>query len=182
MHFKLLRILLSVILILVIMSSCVTNKNTKSIDKTTIGDFDLNRYLGSWYEIARFDHKFERGMVGTKAEYSLEPNGMIKVVNSGYKGGFDGKYKEAIGKAKRANKDNPSMLKVSFFLWFYGEYNILELDKENYFYALIGSSTSEYLWILAREPKLSEDIKDKLLKSAQERGYDTTKLIWVEHK
>ncbi|MDD2287920.1 MAG: lipocalin family protein, partial [Bacteroidales bacterium] len=91
MHFKLLPILLSVILIPVIMSSCVTNKNTKSIDKTTIGDFDLNRYLGSWYEIARFDHKFERGMVGTKAEYSLEPNGMIKVINSGYKGGFDGK-------------------------------------------------------------------------------------------
>lgn len=159
-------------------NSCAQKEN--NINMTTIKDFDLNRYLGLWFEIGRFDHSFERGMVGTTAMYSLNEDGTIKVVNSGYKDSFQGKFKRAIGKAKPADKNNPAKLKVSFFLWFYGEYNILELDKENYSYALIGSSSDKYLWILSRSPKLSDDVLEFLIKRAKERGYDTSKIIWVD--
>jgi lipocalin len=110
--------------------------------------------------------------------YSLKEDGTIKVVNSGYKNSFEGKYKEVIGKAKFADKNNPAKLKVSFFLWFYGAYNILELDKENYSYALIGSNSG----VLSRTPQLKEEDKEFLLKRAKERGYDTSKIIWVEQK
>ncbi|MBP1629144.1 MAG: lipocalin [Bacteroidetes bacterium] len=159
-------------------NSCAQKEN--NINMTTIKDFDINRYLGLWFEIGRFDHSFERGMVGTTAMYSLNEDGTIKVVNSGYKDSFQGKFKRAIGKAKPADKNNPAKLKVSFFLWFYGEYNILELDKENYSYALIGSSSDKYLWILSRSPKLSDDVLEFLIKRAKERGYDTSKIIWVD--
>lgn len=159
-------------------NSCAQKEN--NINMTTIKDFDINRYLGLWFEIGRFDHSFERGMVGVTAMYSLNEDGTIKVVNSGYKDSFQGKFKRAIGKAKPADKNNPAKLKVSFFLWFYGEYNILELDKENYSYALIGSSSDKYLWILSRSPKLSDDVLEFLIKRAKERGYDTSKIIWVD--
>ena len=96
------------------LSSCAT-KNT-NLDLSTVDDFDINRYLGEWYEIARFDHSFERGLIGTKANYTLNQDNTIRVENSGYKDSFSGKYKTAIGKGKFANKDKPSMLKVAFFL------------------------------------------------------------------
>ena len=108
------------------------------------------------------------------AEYYLQPDGKIKVVNSGYR---DGKFKETIGKAKIT--DTPGLLRVSFFLNFYSDYRVLMIDKD-YQYVLIGGNSSKYLWIMSRTPQLSNDILQKLINAAKERGYDTDKLIYVE--
>ena len=144
-------------------------------------NFDLQKYLGTWYEIARFDHSFERGLVGTTATYSLRKDGKIKVLNQGYKNSLDGKLKTAIGKAKITSPETPRNLKVSFFLNFYAPYNILELDA-NYQYVLIGSNSSKYLWILSRTPQMDSTIYNMLIGKAKARGYDTRKLIKVQQK
>jgi len=152
------------------------------IDKTVVKKLDIDKYLGTWYEIARYDHRFERGLVGVTANYSLREDGKIKVINSGYKGSLSGKYSEAIGKAKIPDPVNePAKLKVSFFWFFYGDYFVLELD-ENYQWALIGSSSDNYLWILSREPQMDDILYNMLLGKLENRGYDTSKLIKVVQK
>ncbi len=152
------------------------------MDTTTINELDLDRYLGTWYEIARYDHSFERDVVGVTANYSYREDGKIKVVNAGYKNSLDGKYNEAVGKAKQPNPEgDPGKLKVSFFWIFYADYYILELDK-NYQWALIGSSSDKYLWILSRTPQLEQETLEHIVSKAEEHGYDTSKLIWVEQK
>ena len=146
-------------------------------DNSTIPYFDLSRYLGTWYEIARFDHSFERGMDNVVAEYQLRDDGHVRVINSGWKGG---KYKWAEGKAKQPDpKGDPANLKVSFFLFFYSPYRIMMLD-DDYQVALVGSKSPKYLWILSRTPELSPEIIEVVLEEAQERGYDTSQLIWVD--
>jgi len=142
-------------------------------------NFELQKYLGTWYEIARFDHPFERGLEGTTANYTLRSDGKIKVLNQGFKGSLNGKLKTAEGKAKLASPETPRNLKVSFFLNFYAPYNILELDP-NYQYVLIGSNSDKYLWILSRTPQLDSTILEQLLEKARTRGYDTSKLIMVQ--
>lgn len=154
----------------------------KTINNETVKKLDLQRYMGKWYEIARFDHRFERGLVGNMAEYTFLPDGNIQVLNSGYKGDFSGKYKTAKGKAKLPDPAEPGKLKVSFFLWFYGDYYVMELDEKDYNYVLIGSSSDKYLWILSRTPVLLKETLDMLLEKARNRGYDTSKLIWVKQK
>ena len=154
----------------------------KSFNSETVKTLDLNRYMGKWYEIARFDHRFERGLVGVTAEYSLLPNGKIRVLNSGYKEDFSGKFQSAEGKAKLPDPAEPGKLKVSFFLWFYADYFVMELDERDYSYAVIGSNSDKYLWILSRTPQLQEETLAKLLTNLRERGYDTSKLIWVKQK
>ncbi len=152
------------------------------VDKTVIKEFDLKKYLGTWYEIARYDHRFERGLVGVTANYSLRDDGKIKVLNSGYKGSFSGEFSEAIGKAKIPDPENePAKLKVSFFWIFYSDYFILELDK-NYQWALIGSSSDDYLWILSRTPQMDKKVYLECLDKLAKRGYDVSKLIEVEQK
>ena len=153
--------------------------SAQQIDNTTITAFDLNRYLGKWYEVARYDHVFERGLVGTTAEYSLRDDGKIKVLNSGYLETLDGSYQESIGKAKPNSNGKPGQLRVSFFGPFYGNYYILDLAPD-YSYSVVGSSSPKYLWILSRTPHLSTEVQSKILNNLQKRGYDTTKLIWVE--
>ncbi len=140
--------------------------------------FDLQKYLGTWFEIARLDNSFERGLQGVTANYTLRKDGKIKVLNQGYKNNLNGKLKTAIGKAILVSQETPRNLKVSFFLNFYAPYNILELD-ENYQYALIGSNSSKYLWILSRTPKLDSIIYKNLLEKAKARGYDTDKVMKV---
>ena len=145
---------------------------------TAVEPFDLNRYLGKWYEIARFDFRFERGLNNTTANYSLNTDGTVKVLNRGFK--YDeNKWEEAIGKAKQV-ADGKAMLKVSFFGPFYGGYNVLALDSE-YKYALVSGSNLDYLWILSRETTIPDDIKTRYLELAGKLGFDTSKLIWVEH-
>ncbi len=148
------------------------------IDTSTVSDVDLDRYLGTWYEIARYDNSFEKGLVGSTANYSWREDGKIAVVNRGYKGSLDGEIEEAIGKAKIPNPEEPGKLKVSFFWIFYGDYFIMELD-ENYQWAVIGSSTDKYLWILSRTPQMNDEIYQSLLANLTERGYDTSKLLKV---
>lgn len=158
-------------------TSCQSKQN--KMDVSTVAQLDLQKYLGTWYEIARFDHKFERNLVGVTATYSLRDDGKIKVINQGYKNTLDGELSIAEGKAK-ITKD-PGKLKVSFFWIFYADYFVLELD-ENYQWALIGSSTDKYLWILSRTPILSKEDKTNILNKAQKRGYNIDHLIWVDQK
>jgi apolipoprotein D and lipocalin family protein len=161
-------------------SGCQKEK-PENMDLSTVKELDLERYMGTWYEIARFDHSFERDLVGVTAYYELRPDGKITVINAGYKNSFEGKYKTAKGKAKQPNPNEPGKLKVAFFLFFYADYFILELDKD-YQWVLIGSSSEKYLWILSRTPQPERETLDEILEKARERGYDTDKLIWVEQK
>lgn len=143
-------------------------------DVTPISNFVLDKYLGKWYEIARIDNRFERGISNAFAEYSLNPNGTIKVVNSG----VDiktGRMKSAVGKAKTTSI--PGLLRVSFFWIFYSDYRVLAVD-ENYNWALVGGSSSKYLWILSRTSKLSEEDMALVISEASRRGYDTNRLIY----
>lgn len=146
---------------------------------TAVQSFDKTRYLGKWYEIARFDFSFEKNLNNTTAEYTLNENGTIKVDNKGYNTKKE-KWEEAIGKAKFVNEDTVAMLKVSFFGPFYGGYNVIELDAD-YKYALVAGSSLDYLWILSREKTIPEGIKEKYLASAKAIGYDTDKLLWIVH-
>ena len=148
-------------------------------NNSVVSEFDLERYLGTWYEIARYDHTFERGMVGVTANYTMRKDGKIKVLNSGYKGSLQGAVSEATGKAKIPNPQEPGKLKVAFFLFFYGDYYVMELDKE-YQWAIIGSSSQKYLWILSRQPHITPELYADLLKRLIKRGYDTSLLIKVE--
>lgn len=145
-----------------------------TVDNTIVTDLDLDRFLGNWYEIARFDHRFERGMEQTKANYVLREDGKVDVLNTGVK---DGKQSEAKGVAKLT--DTPALLRVSFWGPFYSDYRVMLLD-DDYQYALIGSGSDDYLWILSRTPQISKETKNLLLNEAQRRGYDTDKLIWVK--
>lgn len=177
------RVFLTVITLLIVSHSLVSCKTQKGmIDTTVVEALDVQKYLGTWYEIARYDHSFERGLVGVTANYSLLADGKIKVINSGYKNSLDGKFSQAVGKAKIPNPTNePAKLKVSFFLFFYGDYFVLELDRD-YQWALIGSSSDKYLWILSRKPQMEEELYNELLEKLQKRGYDVSKLIKVEQK
>ena len=141
--------------------------------------FDKSRYLGRWYEVARIDFKYERGLNNTSAEYSLTPIGKIKVVNRG----FDfkkNKWKEAIGKAKFVGDESVAMLKVSFFGPFYAGYNVIKLDTA-YKYALVAGKNFNYLWILSRTTSLPDDIRKEFLNFASGVGFDTSRLTWVAH-
>lgn len=161
-------------------TGCKTQK--KMIDYTVVRELSLQKYLGTWYEIARFDHSFERGLVGVTANYTMRDDGKIKVTNSGYKNSLDGEFSQAIGKAKIPDPINePAKLKVSFFLFFYGDYFVLELD-DDYQWAVIGSSSDKYLWILSRKPQMEEGLYEELLTKLKNRGYDISKLIKVEQK
>lgn len=152
------------------------------IDKSVVKELKLEKYLGTWYEIARYDHRFERGLVGVTANYSMRDDGKIKVVNGAYKGSLSGQYKEAIGKAKIPNpKQEPAKLKVSFFWIFYADYYVLELD-ENYQWAVIGSSSDKYLWILSRDRNMDDSLYEELIEKIENRGYDSSKLIIVAQK
>ena len=153
----------------------LTGCSKLTVDNSVVKDFDTDRFLGDWYEIARFDHRFERGMEQTQATYTLQKDGTIKVLNAGMK---NGKLKQSEGLARLT--DTPALLRVSFFGPFYSDYRVMLLDKD-YQYALIGGGSDNYLWILSRTSLLSDDVKKKILNEAKRRGYDINKLIWVNH-
>lgn len=168
------------LIIPVFFMNCKTGKQMVKIDTTTVKYVDINRYLGKWYEIARFPHSFEKDLVGVTATYSMREDGKINVLNQGFKKALNGPLKQAGGKAKIPDSNEPGRLKVSFFLCFYADYFILELDEEDYQYALIGSSSDKYLWILCRQPVMPSETYEMLVSRAKERGYDTGRLIVVE--
>lgn len=172
-----------VIAIIIITNSFVSCKTQKAIiDNSVVKELDVQKYLGTWYEIARYDHSFERGLVGVTATYSMRDDGKIKVLNSGYRNNLDGKFSQAVGKAKIPDPIYaPAKLKVSFFLFFYGDYFVMELDK-HYQWAVIGSSSDKYLWILSRNPVMENELYTDLLNRLEKRGYDVLSLIKVEQK
>jgi len=146
-----------------------------------VKDFELERYLGKWYEIARLDHSFERGLTQVTAEYSLKPDGGVKVINRGYSNDTQ-QWKEAEGKAYFVNGDGEAYLKVSFFGPFYGSYVVFGLDQQDYQYAFISGPDTDYLWLLARTPTVSPEVIKQFVEMASARGFDTNSLIYVEQK
>jgi apolipoprotein D and lipocalin family protein len=144
-----------------------------------VDNFKLERYLGKWYEIARLDHSFEKGLSRVTADYSMQDDGGVKVINRGYSE-KDNKWKEAAGKAYFVNETNKGYLKVSFFGPFYGAYIVIVLDHENYQYALVCGPDRSYLWILARTPEIKEETRNALIARARAFGFDTSKLIFVK--
>lgn len=141
--------------------------------------FEVDRYLGRWYEIARLDHSFERGLSHVTAEYSLREDGGLKVVNRGYDEDA-GEWSEATGKAYFVEQPSLGRLKVSFFGPFYGGYNIMALDQEEYRWALIGGNDTDYLWVLSRSPSLDPAVYQDLLSRAEAVGFPVEELILVE--
>ncbi|MGL4580636.1 MAG: lipocalin family protein [Shewanella xiamenensis] len=146
-----------------------------------VKDFKLDRYLGKWYEIARLDHSFERGLSQVSAEYSLKPDGGVKVINRGYSAAKQ-EWKEAEGKAYFVNGENEAYLKVSFFGPFYGSYVVFGIDQQNYQYAFISGPDTDYLWLLARTPTVSPEVIKQFVDMASARGFDTDSLIYVEQQ
>jgi len=144
-----------------------------------VDEFELSRYLGTWYEIARLDHSFERGMSRVTANYSMRDDGGVAVVNRGYKPSTQ-EWEDATGKAYFVGAPDMGQLKVSFFGPFYGGYNIIELDKDGYQYALVAGPNRSYLWILARSPELDQDTLDALVDKASNLNFPTDELIYVD--
>ena len=146
---------------------------------TAVTGFQLEKYLGTWHEIARLDHFFERGLTQVTATYSMRDDGGVKVVNRGYKAKKD-KWSDAEGKAYFVEEPDIGRLKVSFFGPFYGAYNIIALEPDNYSYALVIGNNTKYMWILAREPELDATVLESLLSKAREFGFATDELIYPQ--
>ncbi|WP_283629631.1 lipocalin family protein [Shewanella baltica] len=146
-----------------------------------VNDFELNKYLGKWYEIARLDHSFERGLSQVSAEYSLKDGGGVMVINRGFSAAKN-EWKEAEGKAYFVNGDSEGYLKVSFFGPFYGSYVVFELDHENYQYAFISGPDTDYLWLLAKTPTVPPEVLQKFVEMSKARGFDTDSLIYVQQE
>ncbi len=163
------------LLIVAFFHSCASiPENAKAVEK-----FDVNKYTGTWYEIARFDYRFERNLDNVSAQYSLDDKGNVIVLNSGYNYKKE-EWKKAEGVAKFRGDEDVAKLKVSFFGPFYSGYNVVALD-DNYQYALVAGKDLDYLWILSRTKNIPEEIKTNYLKIAEEIGYDMSKLVWVKH-
>jgi apolipoprotein D and lipocalin family protein len=160
----------------VVLGGCVG----KPANVEPVANFQLDRYLGRWYEVARLDHSFERGLSKVSAEYSLRDDGGVRVINRGYDA-EKGEWKEAEGKAYFVQTPDTGYLKVSFFGPFYGSYVVFALDQENYQYTMISGPDTDYLWILARQPVLDDGIKTTLIEKAKSLGFATDQLIFVKH-
>ena len=158
------------------LSSCVSiPKGAKAVSP-----FYKDRYLGKWYEIARLDFKYEKGLDYVTATYSLKDNNTIRVDNKGYSS-KEQKWKESIGKAKIVGSGTEGRLKVSFFGPFYAGYNVIAIDRD-YRYALIVGNNLDYMWLLSREKTIPDDVKNKYLKQAEALGYNVRKLIWTKQE
>lgn len=166
---------ISIVFVLFLVGCVGIPQNVKPVD-----NFQLERYLGKWYEIARLDHSFERGLTRISAVYSLRDDGGVRVLNSGYSE-KEKAWKTAEGKAYFVQGTDQGFLKVSFFGPFYGSYIVFELDHANYQYALVCGPDKSYFWILARTPEIESKLKDRLIAKAAEAGFDTGKLIFVDH-
>jgi apolipoprotein D and lipocalin family protein len=148
---------------------------------TPVKEFELDKYLGKWYEIARLDHSFERGLEQVTAEYSLRKGGGVTIKNRGFSKEKN-RWSEAKGKAFFVGESTEGYLKVSFFGPFYGSYIVFELDKVDYQYAFVSGPNTSYLWLLSRTPTVEEDLMARFIKKAKQLGFETEKLIYVNQK
>lgn len=167
--------LFSVVLVVILFTGCLGLPQGVQ----PVGDFDLDRYLGKWYEIARLDHSFERGLERVTAAYVLRDDGGVSVLNRGFSV-TKNKWKEAKGKAYFVRSPQEGYLKVSFFGPFYGSYVVFGLDKEHYQYAFIAGPSKSYLWLLSRTPAVSQELIDQFVDRSKELGFDTDNLIFVK--
>ena len=147
---------------------------------TPVGDFEIERYLGKWYEIARLDHDFERGLSDVTAQYSRRDDGGIAVINRGYSLS-EQSWKEAVGRAYFVGSPDEAYLKVSFFGPFYGSYVVFDLERENYGHAFVSGPDLSYLWLLSRTPEVEPGVIERFVREAKRRGFDSDTLIFVEH-
>ncbi len=169
-------------LIVCVVAMCWTMNSCTGIADgiTPVKNFNQEKYLGTWYEIARLDHKFERGLSEITAVYSVKDDGGIKVINTGYNK-EKGEWTTAEGKAYFVGESDVAHLKVSFFGPFYGSYVVFDLDEKDYDYAYITSYNKDYLWFLSRTPNVSKADKQKFLDRAKQDGFDVDELIFVDH-
>jgi apolipoprotein D and lipocalin family protein len=165
-------------LILMIEGGCSVSKEMSTESIPVVQTFDLQRYLGTWYEIARLPHSFENGLEKVTATYTLRDDGMITVLNKGFNS-TSGKWKDAAGKARFKQPPAGGYLEVSFFWIFYADYKIIALDTINYSYAMITSSSKDYLWILSRTPQLDDAVYQSLLTKATGWGFNRSELYKV---
>ncbi len=168
----------SLAILILFLSGCGNVRVPEGIEP--VQAFEVQRYLGKWYEIARLDHSFERGMDRVTADYALRDDGGIDVINRGFDN-EDQEFSEAHGRAYFVASSQTGYLKVSFFRPFYGAYVIFALDEKDYSYALVSGPERKYLWILSRTPKLDARIQKSLIEKAKNAGFDTEKLIFVKH-
>lgn len=164
----------------VVLSVLITGCTSVPDGIEPVGNFQIERYLGKWYEIARLDHSFERGLSDVSANYTLRPEGGVAVLNRGFDS-VKNDWKTAEGKAVFIASPTLGSLKVSFFGPFYGGYHIVDLDAD-YRWSMVSGPDRSYLWILARERNLPEAVRAQLLEKAEKLGFDTSKLIWVKQE
>lgn len=145
---------------------------------SAVTPFDIQRYAGKWYEIARLDHSFERGLSDISANYRQRDDGRVEVTNRGYDT-KKGEWRQAVGNALFTGENTRASLKVSFFGPFYGGYHVIALDQENYRWAMVVGPDRDYLWILARDKQLPVAVREQLVAQAKAQGIDITQLIWV---
>lgn len=166
--------------LLIMVMLLVTSCSVAPTDLPVAQNFQLERYLGTWYEIARLPNRFEKDLEKVTANYSLNSDGSVLVLNKGFNVKSE-KWEAAEGKAYFTGSEQKGALKVSFFGPFYGGYNVIALDKMNYQYALVAGPKREYLWILARTPVLEKAITDELVGKAKSYGFSVDKLEWIQH-
>jgi apolipoprotein D and lipocalin family protein len=160
---------------LLALTACAGNP----VNAVPVSAFETDRYLGTWYEVARLDHTFERGLSNVTANYTKREDGKITVLNRGYNE-KKGEFEDAKGKAKYANDPSIGHLKVSFFGPFYGDYIIFDLERTDYTTAYVSGGKDNYLWLLSRTPTVSAATRAGFLSKSQALGYDTDSLIWVD--
>ena len=168
--------LYTIIFMSLLLSSCKTMDRNNMKPLETVNFVNINRYIGEWYEIARYEHRFQKGCVGSKATYSLRDDGKITVVNECFEKSFSDNIRSAKGKAWVVDKQSNAKLKVSFFWPFSGDYWVIDLG-ENYEYAVVGHPGRKYLWILSRTPEMDENVYNEILARLENQDYDTTKLF-----
>lgn len=168
--------LIGMLLCALMVQGCLSGPDNTKV----VTDFELDRYLGTWYEVVRLDNRFERGLSNVQATYSLRPDGGVAVLNRGFNTEKK-RWSEAEGKAFFVGEPDVGRLKVSFFGPFYGAYNVVELDKEHYSYAMVVGSDTKYLWILARDPNLDQTIVDQLVSKAKDLGFNVDEFLFVQH-
>lgn len=163
---------LALLLLALLGVACST---TPPAGMTPVAPFEIARYAGKWYEIARLDHSFERGLSDVSATYTQQSDGSVEVINRGYDGG---QWRQATGRALFTGEPDRASLKVSFFGPFYGGYHVVALDQD-YRWAMVVGPDRDYLWILARDKQLPTGVREQLLSRASELGIDVSRLIWV---
>ena len=168
-----------IILIILYLTTSLLLIAQGNIKKQAISNFDADKYMGKWYQIARYDHRFERDLTSVTSTYARKPNGIISVVKEGYINSIDGEYKKNIGKAKLSKIKGEGKLEISYFLWFYYDYHIFELCPD-YTYSVVGSPNGKYLWIYSRTPFLEIDKMKGIISRLENWGYDPSKIIYVK--